>query len=82
MISCLTAFQILRTDARNLSSNRTHVSVHFQVQRSAFSCPSSGLNALTLCNVFCVVLVAWYYTQVIKGNPVQLLIDLEFDGVA
>ena len=82
MISCLTGYQILSTDARNLSSNRTQVSVHFQVQRSALSCPSSTLNALTLCNVFCVLLVAWYYTQVIEGNPVHLLIDVEFDGVA
>ena len=57
MISCFTAYQILSTDARNLSSNRTHVSVHFQVQRSAFSCPSSALNVSTLHNFFCVL--AW-----------------------
>ena len=54
----------------------------FRCNKVLFSCPSSALNALTLCNVLCVVLVAWYYTQVIKGNPVQLLIDLEFDSVA
>ena len=59
-MSLFTAYQILSTDARNLSSNRTRVSVHFHVQRTAFSCPSCALNASTLSNFFCVV--AWYLT--------------------
>ena len=79
-ISCFTIYQILSTNVRNLSSNRTDVSVHSQMQQSTFCCLSSALNASTPRNFFCVL--AWYYTQVIKGNPVLLLIDLEFDGVA
>ena len=38
----------------------TRVSVHFHVQRRAFSCPSCVLNGSTLSNFLCVL--SWYFT--------------------